>query len=154
MSGRGKLIEILIAGSAEKLWIKSEPLESGFTENFPMKREYDVEPFTDTTCFTTQETICKSEFICDDDGGYEAPPSSVNVGIKSGEKRKRRSDDNAPFKCKECGKEFTLRASYGRHIQGHSNFKPYACHTCGMRFGQKAHALTHQRTHTSKRITD
>jgi uncharacterized Zn-finger protein len=51
------------------------------------------------------------------------------------------------LKCKICGKEFDKSELLNKHLQNHSDKRPYVCHLCSMSFlraaGLKRHAYSH-----------
>ncbi|XP_004404572.1 PREDICTED: zinc finger protein 501-like [Odobenus rosmarus divergens] len=56
-----------------------------------------------------------------------------------------------PYKCDECGKAFSDYSSFIQHQRIHSGEKSYACIDCGKAFRRSTHLTQHQRTHTGEK---
>ena len=48
-----------------------------------------------------------------------------------------------PFQCKDCGKGFTIRATFDGHMNMHRGIKPYDCSFCGTQFQNQSNKLAH-----------
>ena len=62
--------------------------------------------------------------------------------IKSEEKSNKAEH---PYKCKACGKLFTLGYNLKRHEKIHRNERPYQCTTCLKYFRRKCHLIKHNK---------
>ncbi|XP_021345199.1 DNA-binding protein Ikaros-like [Mizuhopecten yessoensis] len=59
--------------------------------------------------------------------------------------------DLRPYACQVCNKRFTQKAHLITHKRTHTGEKPYACHICHKRFAQSSHLNTHKRIHTGEK---
>ena len=55
-----------------------------------------------------------------------------------------------PYKCNQCGKDFSEKATLAKHQIIHTGEKPYKCNECGKAFSQKAHLQLHWKIHTGE----
>ncbi|XP_060070025.1 zinc finger protein 271-like [Ylistrum balloti] len=60
-------------------------------------------------------------------------------------------NDLRPYACQVCNKRFTQKAHLITHKRTHTGEKPYACHICHKRFAQSSHLNTHKRIHTGEK---
>lgn len=60
-------------------------------------------------------------------------------------------NDLRPYVCQVCNKRFTQKAHLITHKRTHTGEKPYACHICHKRFAQSSHLNTHKRIHTGEK---
>ncbi|XP_062829525.1 zinc finger protein 391 [Anolis carolinensis] len=56
-----------------------------------------------------------------------------------------------PYKCSICGKSFHRSFILTAHQRMHKGEKPYSCSECGKRFYDRSHLISHQRTHTGEK---
>ena len=57
--------------------------------------------------------------------------------------------NNGHFKCDTCGKEFTLRKKFNKHMSNHKMH--HMCDTCGFKSKSKAHMEQHMTKHTGEK---
>ena len=67
--------------------------------------------------------------------------SATTFQISMGEK---------PYKCNQCEKDFSKKATLAKHQRIHTGEKPYKCNKCGKAFSQKAHLQLYWRIHTGE----
>jgi len=63
-------------------------------------------------------------------------------------------DENKPFRCADCNREFTSKRNLVDHYRGHhQGQKPHVCQQpgCGKSFLRPAHLLIHNRIHTGEK---
>ncbi|XP_016949675.1 zinc finger protein 177 [Drosophila biarmipes] len=85
------------------------------------------------------------------DSGF-APVTKKNVqGKFSGPKDKAvKEQDEAPFKCSQCPKTFSAKASYQQHLRVHKG-RTFKCHLCMATFKVANILKVHMRIHTGER---
>ncbi|XP_072015019.1 uncharacterized protein [Amphiura filiformis] len=52
------------------------------------------------------------------------------------------------YECQDCGKLFTLKASFDLHERSHKSEKNHVCKTCGKSFNHKSNLTEHERIHS------
>ncbi|XP_074521967.1 uncharacterized protein LOC141787458 [Halichoeres trimaculatus] len=70
-------------------------------------------------------------------------PRGTNHVVSLKEKR--------PFSCSECGKSFTYRGSFSKHMLVHTTENPFKCCECGKEFSHKRHLTSHMLVHTKEK---
>ncbi|CAB1323038.1 unnamed protein product [Coregonus sp. 'balchen'] len=63
-----------------------------------------------------------------------------------------RQRDNAPCRCKVCGKSFQYMGSLMKHVQTHTNEKEHICGVCGKCFESTESMKHHIQTHIADRM--
>ena len=71
----------------------------------------------------------------------------LNFNLPSLSKLKVHSSEK-PHTCSHCGKQFTDKSNFNRHIHTHTGAKPYSCTLCIYTCAQKQDLDKHVRTHT------
>ena len=67
-------------------------------------------------------------------------------------RRGKKPRERGPFKCTQCVKQYSSRKSLALHVTIHGNNpRPYLCSLCQRAFRQKAHLVTHLRSHSSSK---
>eukprot|EP00116_Pleurobrachia_bachei_P001897 sb/3462159/ len=65
---------------------------------------------------------------------------------------KRMHNGDKPFKCKDCGKNFSQKSSFQVHQRSiHSGERPFKCKECGKTFAQLGNLKVHMRQHTGEK---
>ncbi|KAF1818612.1 uncharacterized protein K489DRAFT_327313, partial [Dissoconium aciculare CBS 342.82] len=49
--------------------------------------------------------------------------------------------------CGTCGKSFSKKEHYVRHLRVHTHERPFACHACGQKFARRDTLKRHQISH-------
>ena len=52
--------------------------------------------------------------------------------------------------CPQCGKQYALKQSFRKHMQYHSEEKPFRCDVCGKHFREHQVLINHRRIHTGE----
>ncbi|XP_016295530.1 gastrula zinc finger protein XlCGF8.2DB-like, partial [Sinocyclocheilus anshuiensis] len=55
------------------------------------------------------------------------------------------------FTCTQCGKSFSEKSKFNRHMTVHTGEKPYTCTQCGKGFSQKTNRNRHMTVHTGEK---
>ena len=78
-------------------------------------------------------------------------PEYRSPSVKLSKDKQNASDcKKQPFTCNVCGKEFPLRYTFIRHLEGHKNGQ-YFCKICGKGMKEKAYLTRHMKTHDEVR---
>ncbi|VDD83919.1 unnamed protein product [Mesocestoides corti] len=59
--------------------------------------------------------------------------------------------DPRPYRCDQCGRQFSTCAYLSQHRRIHSGIKPYVCRYCDRKFTQLSHVQQHERIHTGEK---
>ncbi|XP_049415786.1 zinc finger and SCAN domain-containing protein 2-like [Epinephelus fuscoguttatus] len=73
---------------------------------------------------------------------YNPTISTIHYNTDTGKKS---------LNCDTCGKAFTCRSLFQRHLRAHTGEKPYSCNICGKKFTQTSGLNAHRRTHTGEK---
>lgn len=90
----------------------------------------------------------------DCEGEDKASRGSPNDGPAKKRSRKRNRCPPAlkeHFGCSVCGKTFTCKSHWMRHVKTHTGEKSFCCSVCGKTFSRKEHVELHMRTHTGEK---
>ncbi|KAK3577384.1 hypothetical protein CHS0354_008482 [Potamilus streckersoni] len=54
--------------------------------------------------------------------------------------------------CQYCGKTFSLKGNFERHVRSHTGERPYPCNICGQGLGDKRSLFEHMQRHTGAHL--
>lgn len=74
------------------------------------------------------------------------------TSTESSDLKSPRQRDNAPCRCKVCGKSFQYMGSLMKHVQTHTNEKEHICGVCGKCFESTESMKHHIQTHIADRM--
>ncbi|XP_059367767.1 gastrula zinc finger protein XlCGF49.1-like isoform X2 [Carassius carassius] len=112
--------------------------------------------------FTTEERSCflQSEMTSTRKGAQETGTMSYFTCFQCGKTFSHKGKFNRhmtvhsgkkPFKCNECGKSFSQKGNLNKHMRIHDREKPFICKQCGRRFKKKGTLDYHILVHTGKK---
>ncbi|XP_017073299.1 transcription factor Ouib [Drosophila eugracilis] len=68
-----------------------------------------------------------------------------NPSVRIQHERIRHTNDK-PFKCKECGKSFTMSGKLSTHMLSHTGVRAFHCASCKVSFVRRSHLVAHYRS--------
>ncbi|XP_077570804.1 uncharacterized protein LOC144195213 [Stigmatopora nigra] len=93
-----------------------------------------------------------SDGDCDgEDKSTKDGPTKGALKKKTSQKHKKGPTLKEHFRCSVCGKGFTCKSHWMRHIRTHTGEKSFCCSVCGKTFSRKEHVELHMRTHTGEK---
>lgn len=61
------------------------------------------------------------------------------------------TEDDINYKSSICNKKFSNKRYYTKHLQSHTDIRPYACDICDKRFGNSSNLIVHKRFHRGEK---
>ncbi|CAL8070354.1 unnamed protein product [Calicophoron daubneyi] len=116
----------------------------------------------DTTSSTGQcNAECSMSALSNTPGPYTHPAKGYKCKIcqhvcfsrhdLSAHNAATHKQDPRPYRCEQCGRQFSTCAYLSQHRRIHTGVKPYACRYCDRRFTQLSHVQQHERIHTGEK---
>ncbi|XP_077416789.1 uncharacterized protein LOC144048545 isoform X2 [Vanacampus margaritifer] len=93
----------------------------------------------------------RSDADCDGDDKQSKCSQKGTPKKKPLRKRSKLPTHKEHFSCSVCGKNFTCKSHWMRHMKTHSGEKSFCCSVCGKTFSRKEHMQLHMRTHTGEK---
>lgn len=87
----------------------------------------------------------------------EKQTESASGAIQQLEPQPSTSEEKAPntkrkqMKCAHCGKIFTHKGDYNKHLRKHTGVQPFACTVCDRKFATTSNLQRHLRIHSGNR---
>ncbi|XP_061469518.1 zinc finger protein 93-like [Rhineura floridana] len=75
----------------------------------------------------------------------------ILASLANNETSVKQEGGEKPYKCLDCGKNFTRSLGLRRHERIHTGEKPYKCLECGKSFSENTNLIFHQRIHTGEK---
>ncbi|XP_051899236.1 zinc finger and BTB domain-containing protein 20-like [Pristis pectinata] len=102
---------------------------------------------TSQTCMSSipAQTTCQNPPVFPD-GGQAVPVSAPAPASQIPSEAERK-----PYGCTQCGKTFSSRQNYAKHMFVHTGEKPHQCSVCWRSFSLRDYLIKHMVTHTGVR---
>ena len=102
---------------------------------------------TDQSQHNTEKHIQENEFESSEgEKKYKSEAKKFDEESNVMKTEEKSNKTQHPYKCKDCGKLFTLGYNLKRHKRIHANERPYQCTTCLKCFRRKSHLIKHNKT--------
>lgn len=80
---------------------------------------------------------------------FKCKTCSRNFKYRDFRKHLKIHNNEKPFQCTRCGKEFQTIGNFNIHLRVHTDFRPYACPSCPLRFRQLGQVQSHFKLHSN-----
>ncbi|XP_078093443.1 zinc finger and BTB domain-containing protein 20-like [Mustelus asterias] len=116
-----------------------------FQMNLPQSPHLPALPSTSQTCLPSisAQPPCQNTPVFLD--GSQTVPAASQATQSSSETEKK------PYGCAQCGKTFSSRQNYAKHMFVHTGEKPHQCSVCWRSFSLRDYLIKHMVTHTGVR---
>ena len=97
-----------------------------------------------------EKPMASNEFVGYPHSEFSSPGADSNFDRQSQSLNAEYQQEQAPFKCPHCSKEFALQRMLTRHLKCHSPIRRYPCPWCKKGFNDTFDLKRHVRTHTGQ----